>query len=67
MLRVHLVDTSMSGLLTAADILAVVEEPPEPLSVFMCGPEQMLEAFRDSFRSVGVPARHIYREYFDWR
>ena len=67
MLCVHLVDTSVSGYLTAADVLAVVDEPPESLSVFMCGPELMLEVFRDSLRSAGVPARHIYREYFDWR
>lgn len=66
-LTVHLVDTSVSGFLTTADVLAVVEEPAKSLSVFMCGPEPMLRAFGDGLKGAGVPSRHIYREYFDWR
>jgi len=66
-LRVHLVDSSVSGFLTTVDILASIEEPPARLSVFMCGPERMLELFQDELKDAGVPARHIYREHFDWR
>ena len=66
-LRVHLIDTSVSGLLTTDQILAHVDEPPDTLSVFMCGPEPMLHAFHDGFKEAGVHGRHIHREYFDWR
>ena len=66
-LRVHLVDTSVSGFLTTSDVLASIDEPPERLSVFMCGPARMLEMFQDEFKDAGVPGRHIYREHFDWR
>jgi ferredoxin-NADP reductase len=33
----------------------------------MCGPAGMTRNFRTEFRRAGIPARHIYREYFDWR
>ena len=66
-LRVHLIDTSVSGFLTTDQILAHVDEPPDTLSVFMCGPEPMLHAFHDGFKEAGVHGRHIHREYFDWR
>lgn len=66
-LRVHLIDTSVSGFLTTDQIMAHVDEPPDTLSVFMCGPEPMLHAFHDGFKEAGVPGRHIHREYFDWR
>jgi hypothetical protein len=48
--------------LTAAD-----DADRAGLSVFMCGPRQMLSSFQNALRVAGVPARRIHREYFDWR
>jgi len=27
----------------------------------------MTRKFRTEFRRAGIPRRHVYREYFDWR
>src|SRR5215469_3616727 len=67
LIRVHIID-SRDGHLTAAQVLASTDgEQPGTLSVFMCGPAGMTRNFRAEFRRADVPARHIYREYFDWR
>lgn len=65
-LRAHLVDTSVDGRLTGADVLRQAGEAAG-LSVFMCGPQTMLRSFQTQLRAAGVPARRIHREYFDWR
>jgi predicted ferric reductase len=67
LIRVHIVD-SRDGHLTAAQVLAKTDsEKPDTLSVFMCGPAAMTRTFQAEFRRAGIPRRHIYREYFDWR
>jgi predicted ferric reductase len=66
-LRAHVVDTTVEGRLTLDRILADIDGPPRDLSVFMCGPAGMVNSFQAGFRKAGVPARHIHREYFDWR
>lgn len=66
-LTLHLIDTSTQGRLTTAQILDAAGGPPRELSVFMCGPAPMLRTFQTELRGAGVPARHIHREYFDWR
>jgi predicted ferric reductase len=69
LVRVHLFD-SRQGRLTAERILAEAGGPVAPsgqVSVFLCGPARMTRALQSGFRDLGVPARHIYREYFDWR
>jgi predicted ferric reductase len=67
LIRVHIID-SRDRHLTAAQILASTGgEKPHTLSVFMCGPAGMTREFRAEFRRAGIPRRHIYREYFDWR
>jgi predicted ferric reductase len=63
----HVVDTRTDGRLTPEQVLAVVDGPPRDLTVFMCGPEQMVRDFQAQFRAAGVPARRIHREHFDWR
>ena len=66
-MRVHLAD-SRDGHLTAAQVLASTDgEKPGTLSIFLCGPTGMTRSFESEFRRAGVPRRHIYREYFDWR
>jgi predicted ferric reductase len=67
LIRVHIID-SRDGHLTAAQVLASTDgEQPDTLSVFMCGPAGMTRRFQTEFRRAGIPRRHIYREYFDWR
>jgi predicted ferric reductase len=67
LIRVHIID-SRDGRLTAAQIMASTDgENPDALSVFMCGPAGMTRTFQAEFRRAGIPRRHIYREYFDWR
>ncbi|MDR1999793.1 MAG: hypothetical protein LBQ06_07660 [Frankiaceae bacterium] len=65
--RLHLVDSSTQGRLDTATVLATVATEPRQLSVFMCGPNQMLATFERELRAAGVPRRNVVREYFDLR
>ena len=64
--RVHLIDTSVQGRVTAAGALAAAGDV-RGLSVFMCGPQPMLRGLQRDLQRAGVPARNIHREFFDWR
>ena len=66
-LRAHVIDTSIDGRLTPADVLRVADVDPRELSVFMCGPQAMLRSFQTDLQRSGVSSRRIHREYFDWR
>ncbi len=66
-LHAHLIDTAVQGRLTAERVLAVADGDRSRLSVFMCGPREMLRSFQTQLRLGGVPAKRIHREYFDWR
>jgi predicted ferric reductase len=66
-LHAHLIDTVADGRLTAEQVLAVADGDRNRLSVFMCGPREMLRSFQAQLRLAGVPAKRIHREYFDWR
>jgi predicted ferric reductase len=66
-LHAHLIDTGVEARLTAERVLAVADGDRSRLSVFMCGPREMLRSLQNQLREAGVPARHIHREYFDWR
>ena len=69
LVEVHFFD-SRRGHLTAEQILAEAggtTAPPGQVSVFLCGPAGMIRTLHSGFRRLGVPSRHIYREYFDWR
>jgi predicted ferric reductase len=66
-IRVHLHDTATSGYLTADTILDTIDDDPRQLSIFLCGPATMLDAFVHRFRQAGVRSRNIHREHFDWR
>lgn len=65
--RVHLVDSAVDGRLTAEQILAELGGEPSRLSVFLCGPEAMLQDLQRGLREGGVSPRNVHREYFDWR
>jgi predicted ferric reductase len=68
LVQVHFSD-GRSGHLTAEGILAAAGAavPVGQVSVFLCGPAGMVTALQSGFRRLGVPSRHIHREYFDWR
>lgn len=65
--RVHIVRSTVEGRLTSAMILERVSAPPKDLSVFLCGPERLVEAMSDGLRAGGVRPGRFHREYFDWR
>jgi ferredoxin-NADP reductase len=46
--------------------MAAVGGSPGGLSVFLCGPADMVRGLQPAF-SAGVPARPIHREHFDLR
>ncbi len=66
-LQAHLIDTSVEERLTPERVLAAANGDRRELSVFMCGPQEMLRSFNTQLRAAGVPARHIHNESFDWR
>ena len=66
--HVHVVDSTTDGRLTAERALAMSgQTEPRSVSVFMCGPEAMVQSLSTGFRAAGVSASAIHREYFDWR
>ena len=66
-LRVYFTDTRVDDRLTPTHVLARTAAEPRHLSVFMCGPEAMLDAFEVQFRRRGVSSLNIRRERYDWR
>ncbi|GAA2520908.1 hypothetical protein Ahu01nite_075760 [Winogradskya humida] len=67
-LRLHLHDSSTSGYLSAdAALTAIADDDPRQVSVFLCGPEPMVNAFIQSLRTAGIARRNLHREHFDWR
>lgn len=66
-LHVHIVDSGIDGRLTTQQILAHADGDTQELSVFMCGPESMVSAFRRQFAKAGVRRRNIHHEYFNLR
>jgi predicted ferric reductase len=67
-LTVHVIDSTVTGFLTTKTVLATVGDTASAaLTVFMCGPEQMLRTFQAGFHAAGVPRSQVHREHFDWR
>lgn len=65
--RVHLIDTTADPRLTTERILAETGAAATELSVFMCGPDEMLRSLQRGLQKAGIPGRRIYREHFNWR
>ncbi len=65
--RAHLIRSTVDGRLTPAIVLGRVSGPPQDLSVFLCGPEALVQAMTEGLRAGGVPPARFHREYFDWR
>lgn len=66
-LRLHIIDTSSQPTLTPEQVLEAVGGEPRTLSVFMCGPEQLVVSFRKAMLKAGVKPANIHREYFNLR
>jgi predicted ferric reductase len=66
-LRAHVVRSEVDGRLTPDLVLSQVAVAPPQLSVFLCGPEGLVQAMSTGLRAAGVRSGHIHREYFTWR
>lgn len=66
-LQAYFTDTRTDDRLTPAQVLARAAVDPRHLSVFMCGPGTMLDAFEVQFRHCRVSPLNIHREHYDWR
>jgi len=67
MVRVHFIDSTSEGHLTADRVISAAGGSPGELSVFLCGPTGMVRSLQSDLHSAGVPTRHIHHEYFDLR
>jgi predicted ferric reductase len=65
-LRIHLIDHSTEGFLTARRIEAAVA-PNEPVDVFFCGPEAMRAHLRRQLKGSHVRVRRWHHERFQFR
>ena len=63
----HVIDSTRDDKLTPEAALAVIDEPLDEVTVFMCGPGPMLRDFERAFRKAGIRHQRIHREHFDWR
>ncbi len=59
--------TSREGSLTAENIIESTQGELSNRDIFMCGPLRMMESFNRQFRRLGVPARKIHYEEFNFR
>jgi len=66
-LHAYFIDTRADGRLTPERVLTTAAIDPRQLSVFMCGPKQMLDAFEVQLHRGGVRSLNIHREHYDWR
>jgi predicted ferric reductase len=66
LMRVHNID-SREARLTAGQALGAAGADPDTVSVFLCGPADLVTSFCKDFRRAGVASRRIHREYFDLR
>lgn len=66
-LHVHFVNTSTQARLSPGSVIKAAGQPLKNLTVYMCGPQQMLKRFQSRLLQAGVPRSHILHEYFEWR
>ncbi|WP_308637201.1 ferredoxin reductase family protein [Paenibacillus silvisoli] len=67
-LKVHIHYSAEEGRLTADRVAALMGGGMQAgVSVYMCGPTQMLAQFRRDFRRMGVPTSRIHYEQFRFR
>ena len=56
-LRLHLVNSTVDGRLTADEVLATAGDDPTALSVFLCGPEGMVRTFKPTSTGLACPGK----------
>lgn len=66
-LNYHLIISSTDGTLTAEDVAADTTAPLTTISVYMCGPVALINAFEQGFLNLGVAASNIHYEEFAFR
>lgn len=66
-LRAHVWYSAHAGPLTGDTIAAACEGAIADRDIYMCGPGRMIETFEAQFRRLGVPARQIHYEEFNFR
>lgn len=66
-MRVHPVFSSTDGSLNMDKIKARASGPLAEKDVYLCGPIAMTESFSAQFRKLGVPAKKIHFEEFNFR
>jgi predicted ferric reductase len=66
-IHTHFINSRKEKRLTTKQILADAGQSLKDLTVFICGPQPLLQTFQSSLRRAGVPRPNIRREYFDWR
>jgi predicted ferric reductase len=66
-IQLRVVDSSAQGHLTSQQVLADAVADRRQLSVFLCGPREMVHTFTRALRHAGVAPRNLHREHFDWR
>ena len=66
-LKLHIRFSASGGSLTVEEIVRNAGGNVEGHHVYMCGPLPMIQAFEKRFTSLGIPARHIHFEEFNFR
>ena len=66
-LRVHIRSSATDGSLTIEEIVKNAGGDVRAHHVYMCGPFAMVQAFEQKFLALGVPAKNIHDEEFNFR
>ncbi len=66
-LKVHIRFSATDGSLTVEEVVKRAGGDVIAHSIYMCGPLAMVQAFEDKFLALGVPAKNIHYEEFNFR
>ena len=66
-LKAHIRFSAVDGSLTVDEITKNAAGPISGYHVYMCGPLPMVQAFEGKFLGLGVPAKNIHFEEFNFR
>ena len=66
-MHLHLIDTTTSPRLKAADVLESAGTEARQLSAFLCGPELMVSTLQRDLIRAGVKPANVHREFYNLR
>jgi predicted ferric reductase len=66
-LKTHIRFSAIDGSLNIDDIVKNAGGSVKEYDIYMCGPLPMVQAFEQKFLALGLPARHIHYEEFNFR